>query len=96
MGCNTRAAFSSWVYKNIYKIVSIYDSAWRSGADVSLKLAAPSPLEWYQNSLLYDSGKNQFYMVKAGPTLTHQVSQTKLRPSKSDRTFNEGAIDRSC
>lgn len=40
MGCNIRAAFSSWVYKNIYKIVSIYDSAWRSGVDVSLKLAA--------------------------------------------------------
>lgn len=44
MGCNTRAAFSSWVYKNICKIVSIYDSAWRSGVDVSLKVAAAESL----------------------------------------------------
>lgn len=66
--------------------------------DVSLK---PAAAEFFRmvpkNSLLYDSGKkNLFYMLKAGPTLTHQVSQTKPRASKSDRTFNEGGISCCC
>lgn len=74
MGCNTRAAFSSWVYKNIYKIISIYDSAWRSGVDVSLKLAAAESFRMVPIYMIL--GKTVFYMLKAGPTLTHLVSQT--------------------
>lgn len=69
MGCNTRAAFSSWVYKNIYKIVSIYDSAWRSGADVSLKPAAAESfrmvpkltfIRFWKKSVLHAEGWTNF------------------------------------
>lgn len=36
--------------------------------------------------------KTLFYMVKAGPTLTHHVSQTKPRLSKSDRMVVTGGV----